>query len=296
MKFKSLKTAAIILAIGLVLSLVACLLTNIVLTPSVTEQDFKYAVTYKLCGETKTLEGIYRCRFEGYSEGQDPGSRYYTGEYIVDGQATSSHSYTIAQKDGAELYIVTLFNDCYLMNDTKHMDYEPFLEEPYLEAVDEEGYPYDETNMPSAFAAEIISWEYPEPIENKFIFDGFSILHAGSMLAMLAVGLLTALACVILVKKDTSLKYNVFDILSIVLNFAVCIVAIPFITITSAFFQLTISTEGFIYQLYMCIPALTAFTVAASIALRRKGFAKAGLFIQLAGPVIYILPLLAELI
>ena len=294
MENKSLKIPALIIAIGLVLSLVACLLTNMVLTPTVTEHDFKYSVTYKLCGETKTLEGVYKCRFEGYGEGEDPSDRYYTGEYIVDGQTTLSHTYTIAQKDGAELYIVTLFNDCYLMGDTKDMDYEPFLEDPYLEAVDKEEQPYDETNMPSEFAAEIISWEYPEPIENTFVFSGFSILHAGSMVAMLVVGLLTVLACIIFVRKDKSLDYNVLDTFSIVLNFAICILAIPFITFTSAFFQLAISTDGAFYQIYMCIPAVTAFAVAASIALRRKGFRKTSFFIQFVGPVIYIVPLIVE--
>ena len=44
----------------------------------------------------------------------------------------------------------------------------------------------------------------------------------------------------------------------------------------------------------MCIPAITAFTVAASVALRRKGFRKTGFFIQFAGPVIYIVPLIVE--
>ena len=294
MKNKTLTLPAIIIAIGLVLSLVVCLFANVIMTPAITEHDFKYSVTYKLCGETKTLEGVYKCIYEGFSVGEDPRDRYYTGEYTVDGQTTLSHICTIAQKDGAELYIVTLFYDCYLMGDTKDMDYEPFLEEPYLEAVDKEGYPYDETNMPSEFTAEIISWEYPEPIENKFTFGGFALMHAGSMVAILVVGLLTVFACVIFVKKDKSLAYNVLDTFSIVLNFAICMLAIPFITFTSAFFQLTISTDSVFYQVYMCIPAITAFTVAASVALRRKGFRKIGFFIQFAGPVIYIVPLIVE--
>ena len=98
--------------------------------------------------------------------------------------------------------------------------------------------------MPSEFTAEIISWEYPEPIENRFSFGGFALMHAGSMLAMLVIGLLTVLTCVIFVKKDQSLAYNVLDMFSIVL--------------------------------------------------RRKGFRKTGFFIQLVGPVIYIVPLVVE--
>ena len=294
MKNRSLKIPAVIIAIGLVLSLAACLFTNIILTPTVTERDFPYSVTYKLNGETKTFEGVYKCRFDGYSEGDNPCDRYYTGEYTVDGQTTLAHSYTIAQKDGAELYIVTIFNDCYLMGDTKDMDYEPFLEEPYLEAIDKEGYPYDINEMPSEFESEIISWEYPEPIENTFVFSGFSILHEGSMFAMLLVGLLVMIACIIFVKRDKTVSYKVLDKLSAVLNCVICFATIPFITFTTALLQITMNGDELMYQIYLCIPALTAFTVAASIALRRHGFTKSGFFVQLVGPVLFFVPVVLE--
>ena len=294
MEIKSLKIPAIIIVIGLVLSLAASLFTNIILTPTVTEHDFNFSITYKLGGETKTLEGVYRCTYEGFAEGQDPSDRYYTGEYTINGQTARSHTYTIAQKDGAELYIVMLFNDCYLMGDTKDMDYEPFLEEPYLEAVDKEGYPYDETNMPSEFTAEIISWDYPEPIENTFVFSGFSILHAGSMLAMLVVGLLTVVACMIFVKRDKTVPYKALDKLSILVNFAACFLAIPFFVICIALMLATMGGEDIVTQILLCTPAITALTVAASIALRRNGFTKTGFFIQFAGPVLFFVPAVLE--
>ena len=294
MKIKSLKIPAIIIVIGLALSLAASLFTNIILTPTVTEHDFNYSVTYKLNGETKTLDGIYKCSYKGFYQGRDPRDRYYTGEYTIDGQTTLSHTYTIAQKDGAELYIVTLFNDCYLMGDTKDMDYEPFLEEPYLEALDKEGYPYDEAEIPSEFTARIISWEYPEPIENTFVFSGFSILHVGSMAAMLLVGLLAIIACIIFAKRDKTVPYKVLDKLSVVLNCVICFVAIPFITFTTALLQITMSGDELIFQIYLCIPALTAFTVAASVALRRNGFTKTGFFVQFVGPVLFFVPVFLE--
>ena len=268
--------------------------TNIILTPTVTEHDFNYSVTYKLGGETKTLEGVYKCRFDGYSEGGNPRDRYYTGEYTVGGETTLAKSCTIAQKDGAAVYIVTLFNDCYLMGDTKDEDYRSFLEEPYLEALGKEGYPYDEAEMPSEFTAEIISWEYPEPIENTFVFSGFSILHVGSMFAMLLVGLLVIIACIIFVKRDKMGPYKVLDKLSVVLNCVVCFAAIPFITFTTALLQIAMSGDEFMYQIYLCIPALTAFTVAASISLRRNGFTKSGFFVQFVGPVLFFVPIFLE--
>ena len=294
MKNRGLKVSAIILAIGLVLSLVACLVANMILEPTVTEQEFNYSITYKLCGETKTLEGVYTCKYNDYNGSQTPWDRYYTGTYTEDGQTTASHTRTIAQKDGAELYIVMSLNGSYLMGDRNDPDYEPFLEEPYLGALDKDGYPYEEGEMPSEFTAEIISWEYPEPIENTFTFSGFSTLHAGSMLAMLAVGLLTILACIIFVKKDETISGNALDRVSVLINCAVCFAAIPFITSCTIFMQLTMGSMDLLYQVFLCIPALTAFTVAASIALRRNGFAKTGFFIQFVGPVLFFVPLVVE--
>lgn len=296
MKIKSLKIPAVIIVIGLVLSLAACLVSNIILTPTVTEHDFNYKLTYKLCGETKVLEGVYKCRFQGYNEGSNPSDRYYTGEYIVDGQSTFSHLYTIAQKDGAELFVAISFNECYLMGDTKAVEYEPILEEPYFGTVDKEGYPYEEEELPSEFRAEIVSWEYPEPIKNTFVFSGFSTLHAGSMLAMLVVGLLTIVACLVFVKKDKVVPCEALAKLSVLVNFAVCFLAIPFITVCTAVMELTVSTDDIWYQIFLCTPALSAFTVAASIALRRNGFTKAGFFIQFVGPVLFFAPLIVETI
>jgi hypothetical protein len=174
------------------------------------------------------------------------------------------------------------------------MDYEPFLEEPHLEALDKEGYPYEEGEMPSEFTAEIISWEYPEPIENTFVFSGFSVLHAGSMLAMLAVGLLTVIVCVIFVKRDKTVSYEALDRLSVLINLVVCIAAIPFISACTIFLELTMETTTLWYQLFLCIPALTAFTVAASIALRRRGYRKPSFFVQFVGPVLFFVPAVLE--
>lgn len=294
MSLKSLKIPVIIFVIGLVLSLVACLLANIVLTPATTEANFHYSVTYQQNGEIKKLEGVYRCKLEGYGKGESPRDRYYIGEYIVDGRADSSQANVIAQKDGAKLYIVTIFNDCYLMGDTKDGDYTPFPVEPYLEALDEEGYLYDDAEMPSEFDAEIISWEYPRPIENTYVFDGFSILHTGSMMAMLLVWLLVILACMIFVKRDKAAPQKGLDKLSTLFNCIICAIVIPFIAIVTALLQITLSTEGLLYQIYLCVPALTAFTVAASITLRRIGFTRSGFFVQFVGPVLFFVPVIFE--
>ena len=291
MKNKSFKIAKIILATGLVVAIVANFLTSIKQKPTVTEKDFEYSVTYKLDGETKTINGVYNCRFSGYGEnGVEPLNRYYEETYTVDGKSTPSQTYTIAQKDTVELYIVTLFNNNYLMGDTKNEDYNPSLVEPYLEAVDSEGYSYDvdESELLSRFDAEIISWEYPDPIENSFVFAGFSGIHPVSALVMLIVGLLTLVFCMIIVKKEEVIKYNSLDTIGIVLNFIAMFIALPFIAVVAYLIQAFQMGVGWIYQVDLCIPAIVPFSVATSVALRRNGYRIIGFLIQFLGPVLFI--------
>ena len=100
MKMEKLKLPVLVLSIGLVVAVVACLFTNAIIVPTVTEHEFNYSVTYKLDGEVKTFEGSYVCRFDGEDNLVDPIYRYYEGEYTDYGLAVHSCSYTIAQKDG----------------------------------------------------------------------------------------------------------------------------------------------------------------------------------------------------
>ena len=173
MKNKSLKVPVIIIAIGLILSVVAYLFTSICQKPTITEHDFSYSITYRLDGEEKTINGVYNCRFAGFgAPGIDPLDRYYEGEHTIEGVKMDSRTYSIAKKDKVELYIVIAFNENYLMDDTKDESYAPFLEDPYLEAVSEESYAmeFGENELLDMFNAEIVSFEYPDPVENSFVF------------------------------------------------------------------------------------------------------------------------------
>lgn len=280
MKSKNLRVPAIIIAIGLILMLAAYFLTSVQKTPTITEQDFEYSVTYKIDGETKTFKGVYTCRFNGFgNNGIDPLTRYYVGEYKVDGVKTESRRYTIAKKDGYTLDVITLFNDSYLMGDTDNdPDYE--LENPCLEAMDAQGQQYDESELPAVFNAEIVSWEYPEPIENSFIFSGFSGLYVVSMGATLLVGFLTLILCMILVRKGADVVYGALDKIGIALNFVISIVVFPIISFVVCLIQAYQTGPDWIYQVYLCIPPIIALSIAASVSLRRKGFKLSGFLIQ----------------
>jgi cytochrome bd-type quinol oxidase subunit 2 len=177
------------------------------------------------------------------------------------------------------------------MGDPDKYEYVSGNDDPCLEATNAEGYPVEVSEV---FDAEIISWEYPEPIENSFRFVGFTHLYAISMGAMLLVGFLTILACVIFVKRDPDVRYKVIDKLSIAANFLVCFAVIPFITIVIFLFPLVMDLDSMMYQIYLLVPVMTAFTVAASVALRRKGFTILGLLVQFACPALFFAEIIVE--
>lgn len=295
MKDDRLKMPIVVIAIGLILSIIVCLITCISKQPTTTEQDFEYAATYRLNGETKNLEGTYRCRFlfpEGITASIE---RDYEGFFLADSSESVTGTHTIAQQDNLELRIVFHFVANYLMGDGERGEvYSEVIPDPYLAVYDKEGYEYHDPQMLANFDAELLSWKTPQPIENAFVFSGFSLLHAGSMLAILVVGLLTIIAIMVVVKKEIIAPYSQLDRISVILSFLVCFLGIPFFTISALLLELVMSGDAFIYQVYMCIPAITALTVATSVGLRRKGFTKIGLFIQLIGPVLFFVPVALE--
>lgn len=296
MTHRSLKTSSVIIIVsGLVLAMIAYMFTGILRTPAITEQDFKYSATYQLNGEMKTLEGVYRCQFKYTNKGTDPLNRYYEGFYLSDPLASIPDVHTIARQDDLKLQIVFSFHNDYLMGDVDRGEqYSYAIPEPYLAVYDEMGVEYTDPESLEMFDAELLSWETPEPIENTFVFSGFSILHDESMIAMLLVGILVIVACMVFVKRDKNIPYKLIDRVSIVLNVIVAIVVIPFITLVVLLMPIYVSGEEFTYQMDLCVPAITAFSIAASIALRRKGLAKSGFFVQLVGPLLFALMILLE--
>lgn len=289
---KSLKVPAIIIAIGIAAAIAAAMLTGILRTPTVTEHNFRYTVAYTLNGEQETVEGIYRCRFKSTGKGTSPLVRHYEGGYLP--ETTHAGIHTIAQQDGLTLGIVTRFSDMYLMGDTRNGPGGTMVYEPYLAVFDDMGAEYTDEEMLEKFDAQLLSRELPQPIENTFVFSGFSILHQTSMVAMLVVGLLVIVACMIFVKRDRSVPRKVSDKISSVLNYIITLLFIPIAALITLLLQLVVSSEAIVFQFLLCVPALTAFTVAASVALRRRGYAKSALFIQFIGPVLFTLLMIAE--
>ena len=181
--------------------------------------------------------------------------------------------------------MIVLF-ERYLMGDTEGEPDGNFLCDPYLEVRDQEGVEYRDEEMLGRFDAELIGWEMPEPIENEFVFVGFSHLHDDSMFAMLVVGVLVIIATIIFVKRDPEVTYTVLDKFGIAANFVLVLAVVPVLTGAIWFSQIAIGGDEFFFKMAYCIPVLVTFTVAASIALRRNGFRRSGFFIQFAGLVL----------
>lgn len=295
MRHQSLKIPSIIIAVGLVLCLIACLAVGMIKSPTITEHDFNYTATYQMDGETKTIEGVYRVQFISTGNGTDPQYRYYEGHYLSDPDSSEPKNHIIAQKDGLDLRVVFIFTNDYLMGDGDVGEtYYTAIAEPYIAAYDNMGVEYTDMETLEKFGAELISWETPQPIENTFRISGFVMLHSSSMLLMLLVGVLTIVACMIFVKRDKTIPYTALDKVSTVFNFLVVFVALPFMTLVVLLMPIYVSGDEIIYKLDLCIPAITALSVAVSLSLRRKNRSVTGFCAQFIGLVLFVILAILE--
>ena len=104
--------------------------------------------------------------------------------------------------------------------------------------------------------------------------------------------MLALIATIIFVKKEKELKYKAVDIVSIVLNFVIGFTLIPLVTILGVFIDIEGGGPELYYQIMYFVPAVSILCIAASVALRRKGYGKSSLITQFIGPVIFVLYLL----
>ena len=104
---------------------------------------------------------------------------------------------------------------------------------------------------------------------------------------MLLVGILAIVACMIFVKRDKTIPYTALDKVSVVFNFLVALMALPFMTLVVALMPIYVSGDELTYKLDLCIPAITALSLAASLSLRRKNRSVTGFCAQFIGPVLF---------
>ena len=285
MKNKKLFLPAIIFAVAILAIVVYSVVSSFAFKPTVTEGEFPFSITYELDGETVTINEVYKARYvknDGYA---DTKSRVYVGEIGNLGEGNTV--YTLKKDENTRVELWTKLYPDYLMGDTKYdyFDYEAFEPQIYYYDAQEQEY-YDEETL-SAQGVKLIGFEYPTPIKNSFVFSHISYFSGAVVLPTLLIALLALIATIIFVRKEKELKYKAIDIVSIVLNFIIGFTLIPFVSILALFIDIEGGGPELYFQVLYFIPALSVLCVAASVALRRKGYGVKSLVAELIGPAVF---------
>ena len=290
MKAKNCLKAEIIFGVYLIATCALLVLGYSVQKPKVARQEFPFTITYSYQGITETISDVYVGEYVRRAKYLADDSLAWCG-YIQDHNRLESDFYRIGEHDGQAFSINLNMIPEYLMGDPEYADsvcqpsgvYHSFDGTNDITVTDPEEL--------AQLGLSIVSWEYPEPIENTFSFGGIS-LSSEATIYTAAIAVAALLACMILVKKDREIVYRKMDKVSIVLNFLVAIVAFPFIFMVSALSEIVADTSVWQQALYLT-PALTVLGIAASVVLRRCGYGKGSLFIQFLGPILFAVTLLA---
>ena len=137
--------------------------------PEIKDGEFEFSVSYELNGETRTICGVYVCKYDGADWSLDGGPHRDWGGYIKDGTTEERITLTVAENGGiVELNLC--FSPNHFMGDSCCEDEEPFAPVITVRLENEEGLTFenDADRIAETYGARIISYDYAEPIENVF--------------------------------------------------------------------------------------------------------------------------------
>ena len=282
MKNKKLFLSAIILAAAILATAAYSVISSIAKKPAVTEGAFPFSITYELDGETVTIDEVYKVRYVRNGGYADTKSRIYVGEIGDMGEGNTV--YTLKKDANTRVELWTYFFPDYLMGDPAYDYFDDKAFEPNLYYYDSDEIEYHDEETLAAQGVKLISFEYPTPIENKMVFSHISYFSGEVVLPTLLIALLALIAVIIFVRKEKELKYKAVDIVSIVLNCILGIVYLAFVTMAALLIDVEGGSPGFSHQVLYFIPSFSLLCIAASVALRRKGYGVKSLIVGLAGP------------
>lgn len=287
MKNKKLFIPTIILIAAILASATYMVISSIAKKPTTTEGEFLFSITYELDGETVTINDVYRARFVKNDGFANTKSRMYVGE--IGNRGENNTIYTLKEDENTCVELRTNFYPDYLMGDPEYDYFDEEAFEPQIYYYDAEGQEYSDEETLLAQGIKLIGFEYPTPIENSLVFSHISYLSSAVVLPTLIIALLALVAIIIFVKKDKELKYKAIDIVSLVLNFVIGFALIPYISIAAMLIDINGGGPDFYYQVFYFFPLIFVLCIAASIALRRKGYGVKALVTELVGPVVFAL-------
>ena len=282
MKNKKLFLPTIILAVAIVLTMISAVVAGIALKPKVTEGEFPFSITYELDGETVTIKDVYKVQYEklgGYK------TRMYSGE--IGNRGKDNTIYVLKKNDSGRVELWTHFYPDYLMGDSEYDYYDDEAFEPrfYYYDMNEAEFSDEETLL--KHGVKLISFEYPEPIKNSLTFSHFVFPESEVIFPSIIIAFLAWLATLIFVKKDKEYIRKPINIITIVFNFIIGLVVLPFFTIFAGLLSALGDIGDFMNLVLYLLPALTILSITASIGLRRKLYAKSALIIQFIAPSVF---------
>jgi hypothetical protein len=260
-------------------------LSSIAFKPVITEGEFPFSITYELDGKRVTIEDVYRVHYVKNGGYADTKSRIYAGELVSSGEDETL--YTLKKDTTTRIELWTRFYPDYLMGDPEYDYFENEAFEPKIYYYDAEETEYQDEETLAEQGVKLIGFEYPAPVENSLVFSHLSYCSSVVVLPTLLIAFLALIATMIFVKKDKELQYKAMDIVSIVLNFMIGFVLLPFVAIIGVLIDLEGGGPELYYQVTYFIPAVVTLCIAASVALRRKGYGLKALIAELIGPAVF---------
>lgn len=305
MKTKKLSSEKILLVITVIAYVAATLLCCYQTKPEVTTGEFPFSITYEYKGETGSLSGVLECAFSGSDTIHGEHRRYWNSEVTYDNPENLADPFVIEQNEALQttLSIHENMDAGYFMGDPLRSDYYAsygldgagpsiayydYKNEIFLDNASQD-------ELPESAGFRIIDFTYPEPIENSFSFAGIKY-EADNIIIFDGILVVFFLLCLLLVRRDKSLRYSWLDKLGIFFNFLVGIFAVPAITFMCMMFGIVESDIEIIDQIIYNIPPISILGLALSVVFRRKGYSKTGFFIQFAGILPFALILVLEAI
>ena len=253
--------------------------------PAVQKQEFPFTITYTYQGQQQTISEVYVAEYSPFAKYLGDRPLAWFG-YRLDQDRLESDFIRIAQNDTHAFSIDLNLEPGWLMGDLADADCAP----SGLAIRLEDGTRITDPEALEQLGFRLEGWTYPQPIENRFSFGGFS-LSSEAVLYTSAIAIVSLVLCLIFVKKDRAQMGGALNKLGIALELLVIAVAFPFMLILSTLSEILGDTSA-LQQLLYLTPAMTVTGVGASMVLRRRGYALPGLLMLLIGPVLFALAVL----
>ena len=273
----------IILVAAIMLTVISAFIAGIALKPTVTESEFPFSITYELDGETVTINDVYKAR---YKENKKYKYRTYIGE--IGNLGEDNTIYTLKTDETGRIELWTHFYPDYLMGDAWYDYFDEEAFEPRIYYYDAEENEFYDRETLSEQGVKLISFEYPEPIENSMAFSHIIIPESDVVVPAIIIAFLAMLATIIFVKKDNDYISIPINTITVVFNFVIGFIVFPFFTTFAGLLEAMGDVGDIMNLVIYLLPALTLLGITASIALRRKLYGKSALIVQFISLAVFV--------